>query len=219
MSSYIIAGTGTDIGKTFTTCALLHSASQSAVAAQAYKPIISGWVETDDTDTAQILKAGNHQQTQENISHWKLKAPLSPHIAARKENTHIALNELVDWTKNNCQGDGLNLIEAVGGVAVPINDEHTTLDWMKALGLPVILVTGSYLGSISHTLTAIMALRQAGLTIKALVVNESAGSSVTFKEAEEGLAPFVNGIELRIFQPRVSSYTHAQTIHALISKL
>ena len=28
------------------------------------------------------------------------------------------------------------------------------LDWMAALNIPVVLVTGSYLGSLSHTLTA-----------------------------------------------------------------
>lgn len=219
MSSYIIAGTGTDVGKTFTTCALLHAAQQSQLSVKAYKPIISGWVETDDTDTAQLLKAGGNQQTLDEISHWRLKAPLSPHIAAKKENTHITLGELTRWTQNQCLGEGLNLIEAVGGVTVPINDEHTTLDWMAALHLPVILVTGSYLGSISHTLTAIMALKQASLPIKALIINESACSSVTFQEAEEGLAPFISEIGLRIFQPRVSSYTDAQAIHALVSEL
>ena len=219
MSSYIIAGTGTDVGKTFTTCALLHAARQLNFPVKAFKPIISGWVQTDDTDTAQLLTANGHQQTLEEISHWRLKAPLSPHIAAKKENVYISLEALVDWTKTQCGGEGLNLIEAVGGVAVPINDEHTTLDWMKSLHLPVILVAGSYLGSISHTLTAIMALQQAGLTIKAVVVNESTCSSVTFEDAEEGLSPFISGIELRIFQPRVSSYAQAQAIHALIGKL
>ena len=46
--------------------------------------------------------------------------------------------------------DGTLFIEGVGGVMVPLDGRHTVLDWMRALGLPLILVTGSYLGTISQ---------------------------------------------------------------------
>lgn len=220
MSNYIIAGTGTDIGKTFTTCALLHAGREKNRTVYAYKPIISGWTEHDDADTAQLMKAGGDRQTLNEVSRWRLKAPLSPHMAAARENITIALDEVVSWSQQAiAQTAGIHLIEAVGGVAVPLNQTHTTLDWMQALNLPIILVTGSYLGSISHTLTAIMALQAKNLPIKALVVNESACSTVTFPEAEEGLAPFISTIPLRIFQPRVSSHEQATAIHQLLAHL
>ena len=38
---------------------------------------------------------------------------------------------------------------------VPLDDTHTVLDWIAAVDAPVLLVTGSYLGSLSHTLTAL----------------------------------------------------------------
>ena len=38
---------------------------------------------------------------------------------------------------------------------VPLDGERTILDVMMALQLPLILVAGSYLGTISHTLTAL----------------------------------------------------------------
>ena len=50
------------------------------------------------------------------------------------------------------------LIEGVGGIMVPLDAERTVLDVMMALQLPLILVAGSYLGTISHTLTALDAL-------------------------------------------------------------
>jgi len=49
---------------------------------------------------------------------------------------------------------GTLVIEGVGGVMVPLDKSHTVLDWMAALGIPAILVAGTYLGSISHALTA-----------------------------------------------------------------
>ena len=47
----------------------------------------------------------------------------------------------------------------------PIDDAHTGLDLMARLGHPVILVTGSYLGALSHTLTALAALRGRGIVV------------------------------------------------------
>ena len=55
----------------------------------------------------------------------------------------------------------------------PLNQEHTGLDLMARLGYPVILVTGSYLGALSHTLTAVAALQGHAIVLKAIVVSES----------------------------------------------
>ena len=68
------------------------------------------------------------------------------------------------------------LIEGVGGAMVPLDDRHTVADWIGALAMPVLLVGGSYLGALSHMLTALAALRDA--RIAAVVINETPGSSV-----------------------------------------
>ena len=67
----------------------------------------------------------------------------------------------------------VTLIEGIGGVMVPLDAEHTVLDWIAALGAPALLVVGSYLGTLSHSLTAAAALRQRGVTIAGVVVSES----------------------------------------------
>lgn len=219
MSGYFIAATGTGVGKTFTTCALLYALRQQGQPAAAYKPVISGWGDGPETDTAQIITAGGNIQTVEDVSPWRLVAPLSPHIAAQKENKQLVLADIVAYTQNVLETERVTLIEGVGGVAVPLNFHDTTLDWIEAAGLPVILVTGSYLGSISHTLTAIMALSQAGIVVHALVMNETAGSEVTFADAKEGLKPFIGTIPLQIFQPRVSSFKEALAIQGLVPQL
>ena len=55
----------------------------------------------------------------------------------------------------------------------PIDPSQTVLDLILALDYPVILVTGTYLGALSHTLTALSALRHTGTRVQALVVSES----------------------------------------------
>ncbi|MDG4870018.1 dethiobiotin synthase, partial [Guyparkeria sp. 1SP6A2] len=81
------------------------------------------------------------------------------------------------WCRDTVHAhDGVTLIEGVGGVMVPLNDRHTVRDWMAGLGLPAILVAGTYLGTLSHTLTAIETLERARLHIAVVVLNESAES-------------------------------------------
>ncbi len=219
MSAYFITSIGTGVGKTFTTCALLHAARNAGVAACGYKPVISGWDYTDGTDTVQIIAASGKNISVDEVSPWRFAAPLSPHRAAAHENKTIDIGALVEWSRTRAAQPGLTLIEGVGGVMVPLTNQHTTLDWMATLGLPVILTTGSYLGSISHTLTALNVLEQADLRVAALVMNESADSTVDFTEAREGLLPFIQNIPLRIFQPRVSSWQNAEKIAKLLTHL
>ncbi len=218
MSAYFITATGTGVGKTFTTCALLHAARAAGISARGLKPVISGWDENDPTsDIAMIQQAQG--RTTETTSLYHFTAPLSPHRAALLEGKQIDPKALEAWCHARMVGDGLTLIEGAGGVMVPLTDSYTQLDFMAGLKLPVILVVGSYLGTISHTLTALEVLRTRGLRIAALVMNESENSSVTLAEAEAGLAPFIGDIPLRIVQPRVFSWKEAAAIHTLVETL
>lgn len=216
MSAYFVTAVGTGVGKTFTTCALLHAARARGQQAQGYKPIISGWDDADSaSDTLEIIRAGSAGQTIEEVSPWRFTAPLAPHRAAALENKTLDTDALVAWSRARVGQKGLTLIEGVGGVMVPLTNTTTTLDWMAALELPVILVTGSYLGAISHTLTALHALRSKKLQVAALVMSETHGSSVTLEEAMTGLAPHIDDIALRLTQPLVSSWREARAIHTL----
>jgi dethiobiotin synthetase len=80
--------------------------------------------------------------------------------------------------RNFCQkkileaGKKTLLIEAAGGVMTPINNQKTFLDLATELKIPVLLVTGNYLGAISHTLSAVEVLRGKGVVIERIIVNE-----------------------------------------------
>jgi dethiobiotin synthetase len=78
----------------------------------------------------------------------------------------------------------------------PLNDEHTVLDWMLALRLPLVLVTGSYLGTISHTLTALDTLLRRELSVLTIVVNETEGSSVPLDETVAAIRRFAHPLDV-----------------------
>jgi len=68
------------------------------------------------------------------------------------------------------------------------------LDWMMAIRIPVILVAGSYLGSISHTLTCLEVMRRRDIPVRAVVINESDRSTVTVEDTAESIALFAKGL-------------------------
>jgi dethiobiotin synthetase len=77
---------------------------------------------------------------------------------------------------------------------VPLDDRRTVLDLMMALQLPLILVAGSYLGTISHTLTALDALFRRNLKVLATIVSETPHSSVPLADTVAALARFANPV-------------------------
>jgi dethiobiotin synthetase len=115
-------------------------------------------------------------------------------MAAALEGRAIAFDELVEFSCRATSADFYSLIEGVGGVMVPLDAKHTVLDWILAVGVPTVLVSGSYLGSMSHTLTALNALSNAGAAIAAIVVNETIGSAVGMAATVDSLRRHAAGV-------------------------
>jgi dethiobiotin synthetase len=198
MTAIFITATGTDIGKTFVTAGLARALRQRGRAVEALKPLISGFdpVALAASDTGILLAAAGlpvDLPGADRVSPWRFRAPLSPDMAARREGRAIDFEALTQFCRAKVahRRDAL-LIEGVGGVMVPLDDRHTVLDWMAALGLPVLLVTGSYLGAISHTLTALDALIRRGLVVKRIVVSETPGSTVDLNETARTIERFTD---------------------------
>src|SRR5580693_4571107 len=153
-----VTSTGTGIGKTSILSGIIANARPEARTIAAYKPVISGFdpAQVADSDTGLILQSLGKSPTPENIeriSPWRFAAPLAPSMAARLEGRAIDFDALVAHSRKAMAGpEDIVLIEGVGGVMVPLNDHRTVLDWIEALEVDVMLVTGSYLGTISHTL-------------------------------------------------------------------
>ena len=54
----------------------------------------------------------------------------------------------------------------------PLTDTHTNIDLATDLGFPVVLLASSYLGAVSHTLTAVDVLTRRGLKPALIIVTE-----------------------------------------------
>jgi dethiobiotin synthetase len=198
MSTLFVTATGTDVGKTFVMTRLIAELRAARRSVRALKPVASGFdaANAAESDTAVLLDALGLPLTRANldaVSPWRFAAPLSPDMAAARERRAIPFAELVEFCRAPRAAD-VTLIEGIGGVMVPLDDRHTVLDWIAELGVPVLLVAGSYLGTLSHTLTAVAALRSRGCTIASVVVSESVTQPVPLEETAAAIGRFVQPV-------------------------
>jgi dethiobiotin synthase len=154
-----ITGTDTDVGKTVISALLVLG-----LRAKYWKPIQSGTEEGTDAQKIQNMTGQDEEYFLPEV--YKLKAPLSPHLAARLEGISIDIDRIV-----LPETQGPLIVEGAGGVMVPVNEEQFMLDLMQRLALPVLVVARSTLGTINHTLLTIDKLRRARVEILGVVLN------------------------------------------------
>jgi dethiobiotin synthetase len=202
MTAFFITATGTDIGKTFVTKGLIRQMHATGRPVAAIKPVVSGfdphdWLESDSAVLLAALGRPVALAEVEHISPWRFEEPLSPHMAARHEGRAIVFQEVVEFCRRSMAGrQGVLLIEGIGGIMVPLDDRRTVLDWMSVLRIPIILVAGTYVGTMSHTLTSLEVLVRRNLDVAAVVVSESEGSAASLEETVATVQRFANSIDV-----------------------
>jgi dethiobiotin synthetase len=95
---------------------------------------------------------------------------VSPHLAAELAGEAISLDALVEAAARGAARADVLVVEGVGGLLVPLSDEHDIRDLAVALGLPLVIAARPGLGTINHSLLTIEAARAAGLDVRAVVL-------------------------------------------------
>lgn len=157
MKGVFVTGTDTGIGKTMVSAWLVKSWQ-----ADYWKPVQSGTDECWDADPIRQISPNTviHPST------YALKAPLSPDQAGRLEGITLDLHAF-----HLPETSRLLVVEGAGGVLVPLNDHAFMADLMARLGLPVIVVARSGLGTINHTLLTLEALHARKITVAGVILN------------------------------------------------
>jgi dethiobiotin synthetase len=200
VTAIFITATGTDVGKTYVATSLIRHLRRMGRLVDAIKPVVSGFdpdkaVDSDPGLLLESLGLPITPQEIDRISPWRFREALSPDIAAEREGRSIDVDTVISFCRTMIdQRRGILLIEGIGGVMVPLDADRTVLDVMMALQVPLILVAGSYLGTISHTLTALDALYRRGLSVMAIIISETPGSSVSLDDTVAAISRFAEPV-------------------------
>jgi dethiobiotin synthetase len=200
VTAIFITATGPDVGKTLVVASLIRHLQQIGHTVDAIKPIVCGYepAPAAASDLATLIAALGQPfspETIERMSPWRFRAALPPDLAAQFEKRRIDVDEVVDYCKTAIERRrGVLLIDGVGGIMTPLDPNRTILDVMMALRLPLILVTGSYRGTLSHTLTALDSLFRRDMNLLATIVSETPGSKVPLDEVVASIGRFTEPV-------------------------
>jgi len=194
MHAFFVTGTHIDVGKTFLSCALLRHWRGMGRKVDAFRAVITGYdpSQPEQSDAGLLLQALGRPVDAaglDRICPWRYRATLSPDAAAHKEGDVIDYRDVLSSSRAFLRGvTDVALIEGLGGVMAPLTEDRTMLDWIVDVRLPVVLVTGSYLGTLSHSLTALQVLADRGAPVRLIVMSETPGSRVPLAENAVSLA-------------------------------
>jgi len=169
MRGYVVAGIGTEVGKTVVAAILVEK-----LRADYWKPVQAG--DLDSSDTLRVRQLAAHG----GVLHpeaWRLSTAMSPHAAAEIDGVRIRRASL-ELPQNRALPGTPLIVELAGGLMVPLDARPgqglSNIDLLKEWGLPVVLVANYYLGSINHTLLSVDAMRARDITLAGLVFNGDA---------------------------------------------
>ena len=166
--SLLIAGTNTDVGKTFVTVSLVFYQQK--------------YQKTNSTGLLKLMQTGKgdrelyeelfaDSESIEVVTPLQFKAPLAPPIAAAKEQKAIDLKLVWQSLSQLQQQQDLVLIEALGGLGSPVTEELTVANLAADWRLPTVLVVPVALGAIAQAVANVALARSLNIDLKGIILN------------------------------------------------
>ena len=152
MEGFIVTGTDTDVGKTVFAAGLAGH-----LGAFYWKPVQAGLDGGSDAERVAALSSLAAERILPEA--YRLTTPCSPHRAAELDGVVIDPAHLALPPQRPL------VVEGAGGALVPLRNDFLMADYFATLGLPAIIVARTALGTISHSLMTIEALRARGVPI------------------------------------------------------
>lgn len=186
LKGWFIAGTDTEVGKTYCSQLLIRNLVELGKQVVAFKPVASGASLVDgelrNDDAVQLMRAANSRLNYSDINPYCFPEPISPHWAAARAGVDINIPTLARHIRNKSREADHCIVEGVGGWYAPLSERTTAADLAVALELPVVLVVGLRLGCLSHAALTGDAIHQSGLRLAAWVANRI---DVTYQNVEQ----------------------------------
>lgn len=163
----VVTGTDTDVGKTVFAAALA-----GALVAHYWKPVQAG--DLDHGDAARVASLSGLPAERILPEAYRLTTPCSPHRAAAIDGVTIDPDRLALPPQRPL------VVEGAGGALVPLAGDLLYADVFARWAQPVVIVARTGLGTISHSLMTIEALRRRGVPILGIAFS---GDAVEDSEA------------------------------------
>ena len=169
-----VAGTDTGVGKTHVATALCRTLRKQGLRVAVFKPAETGCEDlSKPPDALALREAADCAEPLELVCPYRLREPLAPAVAARREAVSIDLRVIGRCLAELRSRSDVVVAEGAGGLLVPFAEGVLTADWLEAADLPVLLVGRLGLGTINHTLLSARYLRNRGIPLLGTILSAS----------------------------------------------
>jgi dethiobiotin synthetase len=206
LAGLFVTGTDTGVGKTTVAVGLARLALRRGRHPIPYKPVETGCA-PEPGDARRLWEAARPPTTLAETCPFPLLLPAAPAAAAAEAGISLDAADLVGRGVSLAQRGDYLLVEGAGGLLVPYVGSTTNAELAAALGLPVLVVARTALGTINHIALTLAELSRRRLPLAGLILartTELAGpheaSNAAFIEATTGTrplgtVPFIAGAE------------------------
>ncbi len=175
-NGYFIAGSDTDVGKTYIACQILRQLRAAGLNIEVRKPAESGCEPGPDGqllthDAAALQQANAKKESIERIAPYRFRAALAPHRAARLEGQSIQIQNLIEACARDSSAHCL-IVEGAGGFYSPLAENGLNADLAEALQLAVIIVVNDRIGAVNQALMTLQAVTSRQLRVAAIILNQ-----------------------------------------------
>lgn len=186
VNGVFVTGTDTDCGKTVIAGGIARALLHKAINVGVMKPVATWgdpclepgvrnkWI---SEDALHLRQAAATSDALNLINPICFKVAMAPWPAAQAEKKTIKLDKIFSAYKELCRRHNFIVVEGVGGLLVPIQRDFFVLDLVARMKLPTVIVAHPDLGTLNHTLLTVRVLKQAGVPISGIVLNNYRGKT------------------------------------------
>ena len=107
------------------------------------------------------------------VNPYFFEIPTSPYDAAKTLAQKISLQKITDAYDKLLLSHDLVIVEGIGGLMTPITQNYFVSNLISKLDIDTIIVIGSKLGTVNHTMLTYEHCKQLHLKLKGFVINQT----------------------------------------------
>lgn len=175
LKSLFIAGTDTDVGKTYVTAGLAVVLRKMGVDVGVMKPFAAGSAQKKGykSEDIEILSRAAHACDPESLVNPQFfPIPASPYTAWKKLKTKPRISSVLSSFKKLTKLHDMLLVEGMGGIMTPILKDYYITNLIKEMKIPTIIVTRSKVGTVNHTIMTVKMCEKYKIPVKGIIIND-----------------------------------------------
>ena len=197
MKSLFVTGNDTDVGKTCVTASIVKNLRDMDIDVGVMKPFASGHKKNSNSlsqDVDILMKYSGSHDPIDLVNPYFFEIPTSPYDASKILARKISTQKVIDAYDRLLSSHDLVIVEGIGGLMTPITQNYFVSNLISEFDIDTIIVTGSKLGTVNHTLLTYEHCKQMHLKLKGFVINQTEPNGYELSNLKQQIMELTNQI-------------------------